>query len=532
MEFVQRCATIGAAVWVLGPDAEILSKPSPELEGSAILHSDAITNKVVDAVRASLEQEDQATREIAPGFWVTPVYESRRRHLITITVFATLGHDFLGSELHRQAASEISSESAQDDLNKICIHNTLSAQQAASLLAWSFADAIEAAKVNSALDTFGQQLTDAFEEVSLLYNLGRAMHHIAHPHRYIDRACEELRSTLRYSWVAVVFPVSSRSSMLVGRSVMTHGDAPLTHVALSALATRYDSEFAGDDFLVIPESAIDPRAPDHGTVLMHVIRRNDTGVQGMIIAGGKQGDEPTINTIDLKMTEVAATFISISLENAGLYDDQQAMFLGTIDALTASIDAKDPYTRGHSQRVAYLAYQLGIAYGVSEDEAERIRISGVVHDIGKIGVPEAVLTKPGRLTDEEFEQIKRHPEVGHSILCDIPNFQDILPGVLYHHERYDGKGYPQGIAGTDIPLIARIIGLADAFDAMSSTRTYRSAMDREHVLDQVRKGRGTQFDPDLADVFLTLDFSQYDEMVARHQSETNIEAPDQGREAA
>jgi len=145
-----------------------------------------------------------------------------------------------------------------------------------------------------------------------------------------------------------------------------------------------------------------------------------------------------------------------------------------------------------------------------------------VHDVGKIGVPESTLCKAGRLTDVEFEQIKLHPQIGHDILKDIPQFADVLPGVLYHHERYDGKGYPAGLKGDDIPLIARIIGLADSFDAMSSTRTYRSAMDREKVMQEIADCAGVQFDPRLAEVFHTIDFTIYDRLVIKHHEESQL----------
>ncbi|MCA9311706.1 MAG: HD domain-containing protein, partial [Phycisphaerales bacterium] len=142
------------------------------------------------------------------------------------------------------------------------------------------------------------------------------------------------------------------------------------------------------------------------------------------------------------------------------------------------------------------------------------------HDVGKIGVPESVLCKPGKLTNEEYAQIKKHPEIGYQIVKDIPLLDDTLPGILHHHERYDGRGYPAGLVGEHIPFMARIIGLADAFDAMSSTRTYRAAMDREKVLSEIQNGAGTQFDPELVAVFSTIDLAVFDQMVERHQQQS------------
>ena len=191
--------------------------------------------------------------------------------------------------------------------------------------------------------------------------------------------------------------------------------------------------------------------------------------------------------------------------------------------MSGALDAKDRYTRGHSDRVAYLSAETARVLGLSDEEVERVRIAGIVHDVGKIGVPESVLCKPGRLTDEEFEKIKKHPEIGFRILEGIPGLQDILPGVLHHHERYDGRGYPHGLAGEDVPLLARIIGVADTFDAMSSNRAYRSKMSREVVLAEIAKCSGTQFDPAVAEAFLRLNLSEYDRMVADHAAQDPLE---------
>ena len=140
----------------------------------------------------------------------------------------------------------------------------------------------------------------------------------------------------------------------------------------------------------------------------------------------------------------------------------------------------------------------------------------LVHDVGKIGVPESVLQKPDRLTREEFGLIQQHPEIGCRILRDVPQFSSVLPGVLHHHERWDGNGYPHGLSQSEIPLIAHILGVADTFDAMSSTRSYRQAMTRDVVIAEMVRCAGTQLDPALVSVFVMLDFARYDETVRRH----------------
>jgi HD-GYP domain-containing protein (c-di-GMP phosphodiesterase class II) len=148
----------------------------------------------------------------------------------------------------------------------------------------------------------------------------------------------------------------------------------------------------------------------------------------------------------------------------------------------------------------------------------------MVHDVGKIGVPEAVLCKPGRLTDEEFAHIKRHPQIGHDILKDIPGMADILPGVLHHHEHWSGGGYPHGLKADEIPVIARVLTLCDTFDAMSSTRSYRKALTREHILAEIVKCAGRQFDPELAEKFVKLDFAPFDAMLVQAVPQAAIAA--------
>ena len=238
---------------------------------------------------------------------------------------------------------------------------------------------------------------------------------------------------------------------------------------------------------------------------------------GTLLAGGRPG-EP-ISSIELTLLASAAGHVGVFLRNAMLYADLDAMFLGTLQAMVAAIDAKDPYTRGHSQRVALLSRDLAAAIGLPETFVRDAHLAGLVHDIGKIGVPESVLRKAGRLDDDEFAMIRRHPQIGHRILKDIPQVRELLPGVLCHHEAWDGSGYPAGMEGEEIPLLARIIAICDSFDAMSSSRTYRRAMPRAEVLEEIRRCAGRFYDPRLVPVFLGLDFAEYDRLLARDAAE-------------
>lgn len=176
----------------------------------------------------------------------------------------------------------------------------------------------------------------------------------------------------------------------------------------------------------------------------------------------------------------------------------------SIETFTGFIDAKDPYTNGHSKRVAIYTRRIAAEMGYEGEELDRIYYIALLHDCGKIGVPDNILGKPGRLTDEEFDIIKSHTVRGGEILSSFRSLEGAGEGALYHHERYDGRGYPEGMAGEDIPLIARMICVADSFDAMNTNRVYRNRLTKEDIIGELEKNKGTQFDPKIADIMLDL----------------------------
>ena len=181
---------------------------------------------------------------------------------------------------------------------------------------------------------------------------------------------------------------------------------------------------------------------------------------------------------------------------------EAAMFEQTAEALASAIDAKDRYTHGHSARVAMISRQIAKEAGYSDKECTQIYFAALLHDVGKIGVKDEIINKVGKLTDEEFEEIKRHPILGYQILSSIRQSPTLSVGAHYHHERYDGTGYPEGLAGEDIPEVARIIAVADAYDAMTSSRSYRDALPRQTMIDELTHGMGKQFDPGFAKIML------------------------------
>lgn len=175
-----------------------------------------------------------------------------------------------------------------------------------------------------------------------------------------------------------------------------------------------------------------------------------------------------------------------------------------VKTLSGAIDAKDTYTNGHSTRVAEYSREIARRGGFSKEAQDNIYMMGLLHDVGKIGIPDAIINKPAKLTEEEYSVIQNHPVMGAKILKNITEFPKLSTGARWHHERYDGKGYPDGISGEDIPVEARIIAIADAYDAMSSKRSYRDVLSQTQVRAEVQKGKGTQFDPVFAEIMLSM----------------------------
>ncbi|MEW6583058.1 MAG: diguanylate cyclase [Actinomycetota bacterium] len=229
--------------------------------------------------------------------------------------------------------------------------------------------------------------------------------------------------------------------------------------------------------------------PQHGRSAGEILRAADSA---MYVAKSSGRDRTVVFA-----PEAAATRDELTrLATAG-----REGYLGSVLALAAAVDARDPSTHAHSSTVARYAAAIAARLGLDGDVVERVRISGLLHDVGKVGIPDSILMKPGRLTDEEWVEMRRHPEIGARIIAS-PGLADVREWVLRHHERPDGRGYPDGLAGDDIPLQARILSVADAYEAMTATRPYREALRAPVARKELVDGRGTQFDPVVVDVFL------------------------------
>jgi putative nucleotidyltransferase with HDIG domain len=223
-------------------------------------------------------------------------------------------------------------------------------------------------------------------------------------------------------------------------------------------------------------------------------------VFGIICLNDREGR--SFSRDDLKLLSALASQAAIAIENVELYANLRRDYLNAIKALAAAVDAKDHYTHGHSNKVMTYAALIARELKLSDKDVEKIKYGALLHDIGKIGISETVLNKPSKLTPKEFDTIAMHPILGVSIVQNIESLKELIPIILYHHERYSGGGYPEGISGNGIPLGARIVGVADSWDVMTSDRAYRKALPLDVALAELKKCAGTQFDPEVVQALL------------------------------
>lgn len=267
--------------------------------------------------------------------------------------------------------------------------------------------------------------------------------------------------------------------------------------------------------------------PLHGDQVVEEIRKFDKEIYILLLTGHKDLAPPleTIKRLDIQgYCEKSGKFDQLLLliesgiksvaqmrqikdineKLSETYQKLEQSYLESIQTVRYTVEAKDTYTRGHSDRVSAFSVMLGKKLGLSKEDLHKLEIGGLFHDVGKIGVPDNILQKSDSLTEEEYSEIKSHPTIGAHILSTATIFKDIIPIVKYHHENYDGTGYPSRLKGNDIPYLARITAVVDSFDAMTSRRVYRNSLSIQSVIDEIAKNKGTQFDPEIADAFLDI----------------------------
>jgi len=434
----------------------------------------------------------------------------KRRRTVGIAVVCYPSTRWLDEEfLARQCdAMHLDRQVVAEAARLTCRHTPEEADDLLRGVEWAL-DADQALDTaNQELVTLSTNLSSTYEELSLLYTISGSMKVTQQPDEFLRGVCREVREVMNVSAAAAVVyahPPAAQEDLVV-----VDGDADLGPVEIKQLALgKLAPQIAQQHGTIVANQFVWRSSPELGRRVRNLTAAPLVGEEplGMLLAINKNAGE--FDSADLKLIGSIANQSAVFMANSMLYADLEDLLMGVLHALTASIDAKDPYTCGHSNRVAIISRRLAEECGLAPEKVQQIYLTGLLHDIGKIGVPESTLRKPGRLTDEEYESIKKHPGIGAKILGGIRQLDDAIPGILSHHERLDGKGYPQGLRGDQVPQDARIIGLADCFDAMTSDRIYRKAMPLETVLEEIRTCAGTQFDAEIARKFLSLDLEGF-----------------------
>ena len=427
-----------------------------------------------------------------------------------------------GSEAVGTALIELDNECSMVDAG--CSNQESIFTEMLGLLAENFQAETEA---EEQIEMVGTELAQTYEELVLLHKLSTNMKVTEPDANFLQMACDSLTDIVSVEGIAVVLErtIENEKQLVVtagsGLIDIDERMAAVLHSRLveevnsgkeALLDSEVDSPFKYDwpgnikNIIAVPLFGKD-------RVESHFAERTQNGnrVTGLMVAINRI-DKQDFDSTDVKLFNSVANGCAVFVENGRLFKDLEELFIGSLKALTSSIDAKDQYTRGHSERVAFIsrwiAERLTEEEALEEDQIHKIYLAGLLHDIGKIGIDETVLCKEGKLTEQELSRIRKHPSIGAGILREIKQMRDILPGVLCHHEQVDGRGYPNGLVGEQIPLTGKIVGLADSFDAMTSKRTYRGALTVEQALAEIEEGLGTQFDEKVGRVFINSDVYQ------------------------
>jgi len=379
-------------------------------------------------------------------------------------------------------------------------------------------------KAEEQIEMVSTELAHVYEELVLLHKLSTNMKVTEPDTNFLQMACDNLTDIVLVEGIAILLEktVEDESRLVLAAGA---GLIDIDEQKVNVLHSRLVEEIGRGNEALLDSEVDSPFKYEWPAGIKNIIAvplcgkdktvghsaqaaQYDSHIIGLMVAINRI-DKPDFDSIDAKLFNSVAGSCAVFVENGRLFAELKELLVGSLKALTNSIDAKDQYTRGHSERVAFIsrwiAERLAEEEPLEEEQIHKIYLAGLLHDIGKMGIDEAVLRKEGKLTDQELNFIRVHPSIGAGILGEIKQMREIVPGVLCHHERVDGGGYPNGLAGEQIPLIGKIVGLADSFDAMTSKRTYRDAMSIEDALREIEKGLGRQFDERVGRIFINSD---------------------------
>jgi HD-GYP domain-containing protein (c-di-GMP phosphodiesterase class II) len=483
----------------------------------ALKHTELLAKDLRSLMSKMTAQSPIQVWEFVPGLILCAAPLVDRRHMVGVLILAGKGEKFSLDEDVLRVCSLIGLDSIWlgQQAAQVMAHGADRLLMGMGLFVTMLSDRLRITSLEEELNSLSTQLANTYEELTLIDQISGGMRVNRSSGDFFRQACLELMQVISVRGMGVVL-----SNEKLKQNPVLYGELSLPPGHVQRLSDQLLATFAQKKTCVlINDLKADKNykwLAEHATQLLAVPLQAREQTLGCLFALDKaNGTE--FDSVDSKLVTSISNESAIYLENAILFGDVHGLMMGLLHSLTSAVDAKDAYTCGHSERVALLSRHLAGLAGRPDPEIERIYMAGLLHDVGKIGVPESVLQKTGKLTPEEFDQMKKHPEIGARILADVKQVEDIIPGVLYHHERYDGKGYPSGLAGKEIPLMGRIICLADCFDAMTSNRTYRKALPLEVALAEIRRCSGTQFDPELAETFLKINPDEFRALLRDHQ---------------
>jgi hypothetical protein len=351
------------------------------------------------------------------------------------------------------------------------------------------------AQVGAEVEALAEQIDYTYEEITLLHSITEHLRLSTTPVELAEWCLHKLQGLIDATGHVIV--LQDQESQV---HFLQQGDVPVDDLDLSRLLSwceekdwtkpvvrnRVSQSLLGADF---------PGLESFSAVAIG----DGTFRRGWIVSCNRRRGE--FGTVEANLLQSVSRILATHLRNIELFCEHEQLMVSFVRSLVSTLDAKDPYTRGHSERVALIARRLGQELGLPFSDLDEIYLSGLLHDIGKIGVDDRILQKPDQLTEEEFRHIQRHPLIGFQILQQLGNMQHVLPGVRNHHEAYNGRGYPDRLKGDEIPLMARIMAVADSYDAMASDRPYRRGMPLDRLEEIFRRGAGQQWDPRVIDAY-------------------------------
>ncbi len=368
----------------------------------------------------------------------------------------------------------------------------------ASILAYCVENSL---KSESEIEDLSSEIVRVYEELSLLYSISNKMGSEMDVNTICQRVLEEADKILSPQNLSIMLLDSSKKRLYTRHSIGRNAESARSFTADISVGLIGHVLQLGEPVTVCDirtDKRISLPYPVKSILCVPLVT-DDQAMGLLLVCDKRSGDE--FWSRELKLMGMFASEVASSIRKAQLYENNSKMFINTVEALASAIDAKDPYTYGHSKRVAQLSVTICEKLGMPKSNTKFVELAALLHDIGKIGTPESILNKPGQLRPDEFDKIKEHPAKGAEILSNIEEFSDIIKWIKHHHEWYDGKGYPDQIAAGHIPLEARIITIADAYDAMTSDRPYRKGMPSLEVIKIMEEFTRSQFDPEILKVF-------------------------------